>query len=139
MSFPRTSDVSKHLAREQRPQPKLVAKPPIVTESTDECLEAVAERAPVVVRKDPNSLKPAADYEYFRLHNPASGPVSLKVSNQLALHVVVNGHIASANYTVVAQNRDEVMVPENSPSVSMWPYMLNSAAAKTEPHQRLHG
>ena len=51
----------------------------------------------------------------------------LKVSNQLALQVVVNGHIASANYTVVAQNRDEMMVPENSPSVSMWPYLLNSA------------
>jgi hypothetical protein len=57
MSFPRTSDVSKHLARKQRPQPKLVAKPPIITDSTDEYL-AVAERAPAAVRKDPNSLKP---------------------------------------------------------------------------------
>jgi len=56
MSFPRTSDVSKHLAREQRPQPKLVAKPPIITGS-DEYLEAVAKRAPTAVRKDPNSLK----------------------------------------------------------------------------------
>ncbi|WP_433965501.1 hypothetical protein [Tunturiibacter gelidiferens] len=58
MSFPRTSDVSRHLARKQRPQPKLVAKPPIITDSTDEYLEAVAERAPAAVRKDPNSLKP---------------------------------------------------------------------------------
>jgi hypothetical protein len=60
MSLPRTSDVSKHLAREQRPQPKLVAKPPIITDSTDEYLEAVAERAPAAVRKDPNSLKPGS-------------------------------------------------------------------------------
>jgi hypothetical protein len=57
MSFPRTSDVSKHLARKQRPQPKLVAKPPIIADSTDEYLEAVTERAPTAVRKDPNSLK----------------------------------------------------------------------------------
>ena len=45
MNFPRTSDVSKHLAQKQRPQPKLVAKPPIITDSTDEYLEAVTERA----------------------------------------------------------------------------------------------
>jgi hypothetical protein len=44
----------------QRPQPKLVAKPPIITDSTDEYLEAVAERAPAAVRKDPNSLKPGS-------------------------------------------------------------------------------
>jgi hypothetical protein len=50
------------------------------------------------------------------------------------LHVIVNGHIASANYTVVAQNRDEVMVPENSPSVSMWPYLLNSAQPRRLNH-----
>jgi hypothetical protein len=60
--------------------------------------------------------------------------VRLKVSNQLALHVVVNGHIASANYTVVAQNRDEMMVPKNSPSVSMWPYLLNSAQPRRLNH-----
>ena len=58
MSFPRTNDVSRHLARNQRPQPKLVAKPPIITDSTDEYLEAVAESAPPAVCKDPNSLKP---------------------------------------------------------------------------------
>jgi hypothetical protein len=57
MSFPRTSDVSRHLARKQRPQPKLVAKPPIITDSTDEYLEAVAERAPTAAGKNPNSLK----------------------------------------------------------------------------------
>ncbi len=54
MRFPRTSDVSRHLARKQRPQPRLVAKPPIITDSPDEYLEAVAERVPVAVRKDPN-------------------------------------------------------------------------------------
>jgi hypothetical protein len=59
MGFPRTSDVSRHLARKQRPQPKLVAKPPIITDSTDEYLEAVAGPAPAV-RKDPNSLKPGS-------------------------------------------------------------------------------
>jgi len=57
MRFPRTSDVSRHLARKQRPQPKLVARPPIITDSTDEYLEAVAERAPAAVRKNPHSLK----------------------------------------------------------------------------------
>ena len=60
MSFPRTNDVSRHLARNQRPQPKLVAKPPIITDSTDEYLEAVAGRAPAAVRKDPNNLKPGS-------------------------------------------------------------------------------
>ncbi len=59
MSFPRTSDVSRHLARKQKPQPKLVAKPPIITDSTDEYL-GVAERAPAAARKDPNSLKPGS-------------------------------------------------------------------------------
>jgi len=50
------------------------------------------------------------------------------------LHVVVNGHIASANHTVVAQKGDEVMVPENSPSVSMLPYLLNSAQPRRLNH-----
>jgi hypothetical protein len=59
MRFPRT-DVSRHLARKQRPQPKLEAKPPIITDSTDEYLEAVAERAPAAVCKDPNNLKPGS-------------------------------------------------------------------------------
>jgi hypothetical protein len=57
-------------------------------------------------------------------------PVHLKVARQRRLHVVVNTHTASANYTILAQSRDEVMVPENSPSVSMWPYLLESAQAR---------
>ena len=52
--------------------------------------------------------------------------------------MVVNGHIASANYTVVAQKGDEVMVPENSPSVSMWPYLLNSAQSRRLNHISVH-
>ena len=60
MSFPRTKEVSRHLVRKQRPQPKLVAKPPIITDSTDEYLEAVAEPAPAAVPKDPISLKPGS-------------------------------------------------------------------------------
>jgi hypothetical protein len=41
--------------------------------------------------------------------------------------MAVNVSISSNNYTILAQSLDEVMVPENSPSISMWPYLLNSA------------
>jgi hypothetical protein len=61
-------------------------------------------------------------------------PVRHNVQRQRGLHVVVNTHIASANYTIVAQSRDEVMVPENSPSISMWPYLLDSAQARRLNH-----
>jgi hypothetical protein len=54
-------------------------------------------------------------------------PVRPKVSYQRRLHVMVNPSILSANYTIVAQSQDQVMVTENSPRVSMWPYRLNSA------------
>jgi hypothetical protein len=57
-------------------------------------------------------------------------PVRLKVVSQRGFHVVVNGHIASANYTILTQSRNEVIVPENSPSVSMWPYLLGSAQGR---------
>lgn len=40
---------------------------------------------------------------------------------------MVNDSVASANYTIVAQNRDQLLIPENSPSLSMWPYLLDSA------------
>lgn len=42
------------------------------------------------------------------------------------MHVTVNSSISSANYTIIAQSRNEVLVPENSPSISMWPYCLKS-------------
>jgi hypothetical protein len=35
--------------------------------------------------------------------------------------------IDSANYTIVSQSRDEMTSVENSPSISMWPYLLQSA------------
>jgi hypothetical protein len=54
-------------------------------------------------------------------------PVRPSLLHQRRLHVVVNSSISSFNYTIVAQSLDEVMVPENSPSISMWPYLLNSA------------
>jgi hypothetical protein len=38
--------------------------------------------------------------------------------------------IASANYTVVSQSRDEVGMVANSPSVSMWPYLLQTEQTK---------
>lgn len=33
----------------------------------------------------------------------------------------------SENYTILAQSADELRTVDNSPSVSMWPYLLNSA------------
>jgi hypothetical protein len=39
-------------------------------------------------------------------------------------------HIASAQYTIVAQSRDEMLEPENSPSISMWPHLLNSGQTR---------
>lgn len=54
-------------------------------------------------------------------------PVRLNVVSQRRLRVIVNASISSANYTILAQSRNEVMVPENSPSVSMWSYLLTSA------------
>jgi len=57
-------------------------------------------------------------------------PVRMNVMPQREVHVIVNDSVASANYTIVAQSRDEVMFPENSPSVSMWPYLLSSAQTR---------
>ena len=34
---------------------------------------------------------------------------------------------ASANYTIVSQSKAEVMLPQNSPSISMWPYLVQSS------------
>lgn len=38
--------------------------------------------------------------------------------------------VVSANYTIIAQSRDELLIPENSPSISMWPYLLRSAQTR---------
>jgi len=53
-------------------------------------------------------------------------PASTDVLSKRKLHLVVNASIARANYTIVAQSRLEVMVPDNSPSHSMWPHLVNS-------------
>ncbi len=31
------------------------------------------------------------------------------------------------NYTIVSQDRDEMMLAMNAPSITMWPYLLQSA------------
>ena len=57
-------------------------------------------------------------------------PVSPNALSKAKLHLVVKTSIARANYTIVAQSRLEVMVPDNSPSHSMWPYLVNSAQTR---------
>jgi hypothetical protein len=52
------------------------------------------------------------------------------ILSQRRLHVVVNSSISSANYTILAQSRDEMMVPGNSPSISMWPYLCSSSQTR---------
>ena len=53
--------------------------------------------------------------------------VALGVSTRRSLHVVINASVSSAHYTIIGQSRDEIMFPDNSPNISMWPYMMNSA------------
>jgi len=57
-------------------------------------------------------------------------PARAMAHSQDGLHLVVRASILPANYTIVAQSRDELMEPENSPSVSMWPYLVGSAQAR---------
>ncbi len=45
-------------------------------------------------------------------------------------HIAVRTSIASANYTILAQSRGELMFPDNSPSISMWPYLLGSSQTR---------
>jgi hypothetical protein len=45
-------------------------------------------------------------------------------------HLAINASISSANYTILAQSRDEMMVPANSPSISMWPYLWSSSQTR---------
>lgn len=60
------------------------------------------------------------------LHDPRR----LNVLSQRSLRVTVKASITCANYIIVAQSRNEVMVPENSPSISMWPYLLSSGQTR---------
>jgi len=72
------------------------------------------------------SVHPAVSFPSAYLQEPAH----LMARSQHGLHIVVRSSIASANYTILAQSRDELSVPENSPSVSMWPYLLSSAQTR---------
>lgn len=56
--------------------------------------------------------------------------VHLAVFPQRGLHVIIKPSISSATYTILAQNRNAVLVPENSPSVSMWPYLVSCAQTR---------
>lgn len=42
------------------------------------------------------------------------------------VNVTILDSVASANYTILAQSRDEVLQPSNAPSLTMWPYLLDS-------------
>jgi hypothetical protein len=68
----------------------------------------------------------------LRLVTPSSetflpDPVSPSVWSKGKLQLVVKASIARANYTILVQNRAEVLIPDNSPSHSMWPYLVNSS------------
>jgi hypothetical protein len=54
-------------------------------------------------------------------------PLGPHVLSKRKLHLVVNTRISRASYTIVVQSRAEVIVPDNSPSHSMWPYLVHSA------------
>ena len=57
-------------------------------------------------------------------------PVRQNVMSHRRLHLEVKASISSVNYTILAQSRDEMMAPENSPSISMWPYLLGSSQTR---------
>ena len=67
-------------------------------------------------------------------HQPACPsflqPLRLKVMTKRGLHVIASGHVSSAHYTILAQSRNEMMFPDNSPSVSMWPYLQSSSQTR---------
>lgn len=53
-------------------------------------------------------------------------PERPRTLNHSGLHLPVKTAVSSANYSILAQNHIEVMDPDNSPSISMWPYLLRS-------------
>ena len=57
-------------------------------------------------------------------------PIQMKVNVNRQVHTFTAGCVASANYTLVAQSRDEMLVPDNSPSISMWPYLMASSQTR---------
>jgi len=46
---------------------------------------------------------------------------------QRGLQLRVHTSTASANYTIISQSKADVMVPHNSPSISMWPYLVQTS------------
>lgn len=58
MSFPRTTDVSKHLARKPRHPAKLRLEPTPVTHSANKELELLKKRLSAAVRDTHNRLAP---------------------------------------------------------------------------------
>jgi hypothetical protein len=76
---------------------------------------------PDFVRRDSERLVTFSSATFLPEH------VSPNALSKGKLHLVIKASIARANYTIVAQSRLEVMVPDNSPSHSMWPYLVNSA------------
>lgn len=53
-------------------------------------------------------------------------PERPRTLSRSGLHLIVKTAVSSANYSILAQNHTEVMDPDNSPSISMWPYLLDS-------------
>ena len=58
MSFPRTTDVSKHLARKLKRPAKVLLEPTSVTDSANAELQVLTEHLSAAVRGAQNSLKP---------------------------------------------------------------------------------
>lgn len=56
-----------------------------------------------------------------------------EVLSKRSFHLVDKASISRAHYTAIAQSRDEVMMPDNSPRVSMWPYLVKSAQTERLP------
>ena len=63
-------------------------------------------------------------------HSFLAAPITLRVRTKREPFILIHNSVESANYTVLAQSRDELLILENSPSVSMWPYLLNSAQTR---------
>jgi hypothetical protein len=57
-------------------------------------------------------------------------PTPLMALSQRGLHLMVRTSIASENYTILAQSRNELIFPDNSPSISMWPYLMASSQTR---------
>ena len=55
-----------------------------------------------------------------------AGHLILRILVKRSMPVVNHALIAPANYTIIRQTRDEVIDPDNSPSHSMWPYLVIS-------------